>query len=161
MASGDPLRLVTQCRADKTFRQLPILLIGDDRDLLRLAKGLDLGATDYLIRPVDRNELLVRTGAQIRHKRLQHRLHQNYVRSLSITVTDELTGLYNRRYLLPCLDELIERVGRDRTSAAVLLLDIDHLKLINDTHGHIAGVSRPPRFPPGQAGGQDPSTSKP
>jgi PleD family two-component response regulator len=122
MASGDPLRLITQCRADKTFRQLLILLIADDSDLLRLAKGLDLGANDYLIRPVDRNELLFRTGTQIRRKRLQHRLHQSYVRSLAITLTDELTGLYNRRYLLPRLDELIERVGRDGTSAAVLLL---------------------------------------
>ncbi len=54
---SDALRLVTQCRANETFRQLPILLIADDRDLPRLAKGLDLGANDYLVRPVDRNEV--------------------------------------------------------------------------------------------------------
>jgi len=73
MARDDPLRLVTHCRVHPTFRQLPILLIADDTDLLRLAKGLDLGANDYLIRPVDRNELLVRTGTQIRRKRRQLR----------------------------------------------------------------------------------------
>ena len=76
------MRLVTQCRANETFRQLPILLIAEDRDLPRLAKGLDLGANDYLIRPVDRNELLARTATQVRRKRLQDRLQENYRRSL-------------------------------------------------------------------------------
>jgi two-component system, cell cycle response regulator len=137
--SGDPLRLVTQCRASEMFRQLPILLIAEESDLHRLAKGLDLGANDYLIRPVDRNELLARTGTQIRRKRLQDRLQENYRRSLSLALTDELTGLYNRRYLLAHLDELIERVNHDHISAAILLFDIDHFKQVNDTYGHAAG----------------------
>ena len=104
---GDPLRLVTQCRANEAFRQLPILLIAEDSELLRLAKGLDLGANDYLIRPVDRNELLARTVTQVRRKRLQDRLQASYRRSLSLALTDELTGLYNRRYLFAHLDELM------------------------------------------------------
>jgi two-component system, cell cycle response regulator len=136
---GDPLHLVTQCRANELFRQLPILLIAASRDLPRLAKGLDLGANDYLIRPVDRNELLARTNTQIRRKRLQDRLNDNYRRSLSLALTDELTGLYNRRYLLAHLDELIARVGRGGLDAAVLLFDIDHFKRVNDTYGHAAG----------------------
>jgi two-component system, cell cycle response regulator len=137
--SGDPLRLVTQCRASETFRQLPILLIAEETDLLRLAKGLDLGANDYLIRPVDRNELLARTSTQVRRKRLQDRLQQNYQRSLSLALTDELTGLYNRRYLFAHLDELVERVNRDGTSAAVLMFDIDDFRQVNNTYGHDAG----------------------
>src|SRR5271166_3742997 len=136
---GDPLRLVSQCRANEAFRQLPILLIAEDTDLPRLAKGLDLGANDYLIRPVDRNELLARTTTQVRRKRLQDRLQLNYRRSLSLALTDELTGLYNRRYLLAHLDETIERVNQDGIGAAVLLFDIDHFKKVNDTHGHAAG----------------------
>src|SRR5437870_8906602 len=137
--SGDPLRLVTQWRASEIFRQLPILLIAEESDLHRLAKGLDLGASDYLIRPVDRNELLARTGTQIRRKRLQDRLHENYQRSLSLALTDELTGLYNRRYLVAHLDELLDRVKHDRVNAAILLFDIDHFKQVNDTYGHAAG----------------------
>ena len=136
---GDALRLVTQCRANETFRQLPILLIADDRDLPRLAKGLDLGANDYLVRPVDRNELLARTATQVRRKRLQNRLEENYRRSLELALTDELTGLYHRRYLFVHLDELIGRVNQDGISAAVLLFDIDHFKQVNDTYGHAAG----------------------
>jgi two-component system cell cycle response regulator len=136
---SDALRLVTQCRANETFRQLPILLIADDRDLPRLAKGLDLGANDYLVRPVDRNELLARTATQVRRKRLQNRLEENYRRSLELALTDELTGLYHRRYLFVHLDELIGRVNQDGISAAVLLFDIDHFKQVNDTYGHAAG----------------------
>jgi two-component system, cell cycle response regulator len=136
---GDPLRLVSQCRGNEIFRQLPVLLIAAERDLPRLTKGLDLGANDYLIRPVDRNELLARTNTQIRRKRLQDRLNDNYQRSLSLALTDELTGLYNRRYLLAHLDELVARVSRDGLDAAVLLVDIDHFKQVNDTYGHAAG----------------------
>ncbi len=136
---GDPLRLVSQCRGNELFRQLPVLLIAAERDLPRLAKGLDLGANDYLIRPVDRNELLARANTQIRRKRLQDRLNENYQRSLSLALTDELTGLYNRRFLLAHLDELLVRVKHDGISAAVLLFDIDHFKLVNDTYGHAAG----------------------
>src|SRR5947208_3464435 len=136
---GDALRLVTQCRANETFRQLPILLIADNADLPRLAKGLDLGANDYLVRPVDRNELLARTATQVRRKRLQNRLEENYRRSLDLALTDELTGLYHRRYLFVHLDELIGRVNQDGISAAVLLFDIDHFKQVNDTYCHAAG----------------------
>jgi two-component system cell cycle response regulator len=139
VTSDEPLRLITQCRASEAYRQLPILLIGDDGDLRRLATGLELGANDYLVRPVDRNELLARTSTQVRRKRLQDRLQQNYQRSLSLALTDELTGLYNRRYLFAHLDELIERINQGGASAAVLLFDIDHFKRVNDTHGHAAG----------------------
>jgi two-component system cell cycle response regulator len=136
---SDALQLVSRCRASEAFRQLPILLIAEDRDLPRLAKGLDLFANDYLIRPVDRNELRARTATQIRRKRLQDRLEESYRRSLSLALTDELTGLYNRRYLFAHLDELIERVRQDGISAVVLLFDLDHFKHVNDTHGHAAG----------------------
>jgi two-component system cell cycle response regulator len=136
---SDVLRLVTQCRANETFRQLPILLIAEDRDLPRLAKGLDLGANDYLVRPLDRNELLARTATQVRRKRLQNRLEENYRRSLELALTDELTGLYHRRYLFVHLDELVERINKDGISAAVLLFDIDYFKTVNDTYGHAAG----------------------
>jgi two-component system, cell cycle response regulator len=138
--SCDPLRLVSQCRANEAFRHLPILLIAEDMDLIRVAKGLvDLGANDYLLRPVDRQELLARTGTQIRRKRLQDRLQQNYQRGLSLALTDPLTSLYVRRYGEAHLDELLERVNQEATSAAVLLFDVDHFKQVNDTYGHGAG----------------------
>jgi two-component system, cell cycle response regulator len=139
LPDGDPLRLVSQLRANESGRDLPILLMADDGELPRLAKGLDLGANDYLIRPVDRNELLARVRTQIRRKRLQERLRANYQRSLSLALTDELTGLYNRRYVFAHLNELLARMPENGTETAVMLFDIDHFKLVNDRHGHPAG----------------------
>jgi two-component system, cell cycle response regulator len=139
MPDGDPLRLVSQWRASEATRQVPILLIAGDVELPRLAKGLDLGATDYLIRPVDRNELLARTRTQIRRKRLQDRLRDNYHRSLSLALTDELTGLYNRRYVLAHLGELLARMSDGGNGIAVMMFDIDHFKQVNDRYGHAAG----------------------
>jgi two-component system, cell cycle response regulator len=136
---SDALRFVSQCRANEASRQLPILLISEDRDLPRLAKGLDLGANDYVTRPVDRNELQARTVTQILRKRLQDRLQKSYQRCIELALTDPLTGLYDRAYLDRHLDELIRRVQQDGITAAVLMFDIDHFKRVNDTHGHDAG----------------------
>src|SRR5712692_4890200 len=139
MPDGDPLRLVSQWRAKERSRQLPVLLMADDGELARLAKGLDLGANDYLIRPVDRNELLARVRTQLRRKRLQERLRSNYRRSLSLALTDELTGLYNRRYLFAHLNEVLGRMPDLAGETAVMLFDIDHFKQVNDRYGHPAG----------------------
>ena len=136
---SDALRFVSQCRANEAFRQLPILLISDDRDLPRLAKGLDLGANDYVTRPVERNELQARTVTQLVRKRLQDRLQESYQRCIELALTDPLTGLYDRAYLDRHLDELIRRVNQDGVTAALLMFDIDHFKRVNDTHGHDAG----------------------
>jgi two-component system cell cycle response regulator len=113
--------------------------MADDGELPRLAKGLDLGANDYLIRPVDRNELLARVRTQIRRKRLQDQLRQNYNRGLSLALTDDLTGLYNRRYVFAHLNELLARAPDDGGEIALMLFDIDHFKQVNDCHGHPAG----------------------
>jgi two-component system cell cycle response regulator len=140
LPGGDPLRLVSQWRAVEAFRQLPILLLADEGELPRLAKGLDLGANDYLIRPVDRNELVARVRSQVRRKRLQDRLRENYHRSLSLALTDELTGLYNRRYVVAHLEELMARVGNDgATETSLMMFDVDHFKAINDRFGHPGG----------------------
>jgi two-component system cell cycle response regulator len=141
MSDDDPLRLVSQWRANENFRQLPILLLADEGELPRLAKGLDLGANDYLIRPGDRNELLARVRSQVRRKRLQDRLHENYRRSLSLALTDELTGLYNRRYVVAHLEELLVRVANDGNAneTALMMFDVDHFKAVNDQFGHPGG----------------------
>ena len=132
MPDGDPLRLVSHWRATEAFRQLPILLLADESELPRLGKGLDLGANDYLLRPVDRNELVARVRSQVRRKRLQDRLRENYRRSLSLALTDELTGLYNRRYVFAHLEESMARIGHDgQPDIAVMMFDVDHFKAVN------------------------------
>jgi two-component system cell cycle response regulator len=135
----DALRLVAQLRGTEASRLVPILLAAEAEELPRLAKGLDLGANDYIVRPIDRNELTARVRTQVRRKRLQDRLQDNYQRSLALALTDSLTGLYNRRYLMAHLEGLMVRAADGAQGPAVLMVDIDFFKRVNDTHGHPAG----------------------
>src|SRR5512145_21886 len=109
LRSGDGLRICAQLRSHVATRNVPILVIVDEGDHERLAKALDLGVNDYLVRPIDRNELVARCRTQIRRKRFQERLRENYERNISLALTDSLTGLHNRRYLNMHLAALAER----------------------------------------------------
>ncbi|HUC62733.1 MAG TPA: PleD family two-component system response regulator [Alphaproteobacteria bacterium] len=139
LAGFDGLRLCSQFRSQEFTRQTPILLLIESEDTVRLAKGLELGINDYLVEPIDRNELLARSHSQIRRKRFQDSLRANFQRSMSLVLTDSLTGLYNRRYLEAHLGTLMQRVLRGGRPFALLVIDIDHFKQVNDVHGHAAG----------------------
>ena len=136
---GDVLRMVSQLRASDKTRQTPILMIGDGMQIDQLAKAMDLGVNDYVVKPFDRNELIARVRTQIRRRRFQDLLRRNYESSLSLALIDSLTGLYNRRYLLTYLQGLMNCDESQRRPLAVLLIDVDHFKPVNDTHGHAAG----------------------
>lgn len=135
----DGLRLCSYLRSQEETRQIPILLIVEDFDMPRLIKGLDIGVSDYLMKPVDPNELLARVRIQVRRRRYQDRLRANYERSLSLALTDSLTGLYNRRYSMRHLDGLMDRVRESGKSLSLLVCDVDNFKNANDSYGHAAG----------------------
>ena len=135
----DGLRLCSHLRSNERTRGTPIIMIGTEDDLPRIAHGLEIGAHDYVIRPVDRNELLARCRTQIRRRRFQDRLKSTYEISLSMALTDTLTGLYNRRYLEAHMQKLLQKNSEANKNLCVLYLDIDHFKRVNDTHGHKVG----------------------
>ncbi|MEI6984609.1 MAG: PleD family two-component system response regulator [Rhodospirillaceae bacterium] len=135
----DGLRLCSQLRSNERTRQVPILLMVDDGDMNRVAKGLELGANDYVIKPIDRNELHARVRTQVRRKRFQDRLRANYEQSLSLALIDSLTGVFNRRYVSAHLPRLLDRAADSNKAVSVLIFDIDHFKLVNDTYGHDIG----------------------
>jgi two-component system cell cycle response regulator len=128
------LRLASRLRAQNNTRDLPLLLLADTAQKTQVLRGFDLGANDHAFRPLDPNELRARARNQIRRKRYQERLRAELDRSLEMAVTDQLTGLRNRRYVRRHLDGLLRT-----EEAAVLLVDIDKFKSINDTHGHNVG----------------------
>ncbi|MCG5239783.1 PleD family two-component system response regulator [Azospirillum doebereinerae] len=139
LLNEDGLRLCSQLRSHERTRQVPILLMVDEGDLNHVAKGLELGANDYVIKPIDRNELLARARTQIRRKRYQERLRSNYEQSLSMALTDSLTGVFNRRYVNAHLPRLLERAIDSHKPVSVLMFDIDHFKVVNDSYGHAIG----------------------
>jgi len=135
----DPLRLCSQMRSAENTRHLPVLLVIEDNDTDRLAKGLEIGANDYIVRPFDRQELLARIRTQVRRHRYEKCLRENYRRSISMALTDALTGLYNRRYFDTHFETQIRHAAETGKSLALLMLDLDRFKAINDTHGHNVG----------------------
>lgn len=135
----DPFRLTSSIRNTEATRQTPILLIGEETDVPRVAKALELGVTDYILRPIDGNELIARAKTQIRRKRYQEKLRETVETSIALSMTDPLTGLYNRRYLDQHLESAIQRNRSANKPLSLIIIDIDHFKPVNDTHGHAAG----------------------
>jgi two-component system cell cycle response regulator len=135
----DGLRLCSQLRSLPEGRNVPILVLVSEGDRRKLTQALEMGVNDYLTRPVDRNELVARVRTQLRKKRYSDRLRQNVQLSLEMAITDQLTGLNNRRYMTRHLDTLIMNAEKSVRPLAFLILDIDHFKSVNDTYGHDIG----------------------
>jgi diguanylate cyclase (GGDEF)-like protein len=115
-----------------------ILLTGRDAREHVLA-GLEAGADEYLTKPVDEAELLARMKTARRVAELEQRLRAAEQAALRLSLTDALTGAYNRRYLMEQLPREVERARRYDQPVSVLMCDIDYFKRVNDRHGHAAG----------------------
>ncbi|MBY5552763.1 PleD family two-component system response regulator [Rhizobium leguminosarum] len=135
----DPLRLCSQLRSLERTRFLPILIITEQGADEMVVRALDLGVNDYIIRPVDPNELVARSLTQIRRKRYNDRLRASVKQTIELAVTDPLTSLYNRRYLDNHLNVLFNRSMARGRPLSVLITDIDRFKHVNDTYGHDGG----------------------
>jgi two-component system cell cycle response regulator len=135
----DGLRLCSQLRSLERMRSMPILAIAEPDNNARLVRGLEIGVNDYLVRPIDKNEMLARVRTQIKKKRYTERLRDNVQASIEMAITDALTSLYNRRYMETHLAALTEQAAQRGKPITVLILDIDFFKSINDGHGHDAG----------------------
>jgi len=135
----DGLRLCSQLRSLPEGRNVPILVLVSDGDRRKLTQALEMGVNDYLTRPVDKNELIARVRTQLRKKRYADKLRHNVQLSLEMAITDQLTGLHNRRYMARHLDNLIAGAHKSGKPIAFLIMDIDHFKAVNDTYGHDSG----------------------
>jgi two-component system cell cycle response regulator len=135
----DGLRVAAQLRSDEATRHLPILALVDPDQRGRMVKALEIGLNDILPRPIDPEELAARVRTQIKRKRYTDFLRNNLDHSLELAVTDQLTGLHNRRYMTGQLNALVARAVKGGDPVAALLIDIDHFKKINDNFGHDVG----------------------
>ncbi|HEY8255364.1 MAG TPA: PleD family two-component system response regulator [Rhizomicrobium sp.] len=139
MRGFDGLRLCSQLRSLPEGRHVPILVVVSDGDRRKLTQALEMGVNDYLTRPVDKNELVARVRTQLRKKRYADRLRHNVQLSLEMAITDQLTGLHNRRYMARHLDTLLEGAQKNGRPLAFVIMDIDFFKQVNDTYGHDIG----------------------
>ena len=139
MSTFDPLRLCAQMRSLESSRLLPILALADEADDGKILRALDLGVNDYVRLPVDRNELLARMKTQVMRKRYTDALRDSIQHTMELAIMDGLTKLYNRRYMTTHLNSLLASARDKEKPLSILLMDIDHFKSVNDTHGHDAG----------------------
>jgi two-component system cell cycle response regulator len=139
LEAGDGLRLCSHIKAIDRLRHTPVLLITDADETSQVTRALEIGVNDYIIRPIDANELRARVRTQLRRKRYQERLRNMVSSAVELAITDPLTGLSNRRYLDAHLRSAVERAKETSKPVCVLIFDIDHFKEVNDTHGHDAG----------------------
>lgn len=139
LTGTDGLRLVSQVRSLDRIRHLPILTITEPGEDSRLLRGLEMGVNDYLVRPIDKNEMLARVRTQIKRKRYSDQLRNRLEESVELALTDSLTGLYNRRYMEGHLNTLVEEAVQRGKPLSMLVTDIDYFKAVNDSHGHDAG----------------------
>jgi two-component system cell cycle response regulator len=136
LASGDPLRLASRLRTTPATQDVPVLMIAEQDQRSAIVRGFDLGASDWVTRPLDENELRVRARNQLRRRIYQDHLRSDLDQVLTLAAIDPLTGLYNRRYLERYLDTVADPAPKH---VAAMILDLDDFKSINDRFGHEAG----------------------
>jgi len=135
----DGLRLASHFKGQEETRHVPVLMLVDEDDTRIMTKGLELGVNDYIILPVDYNEMSARVKTQIRRKKYQDALKSNYQQTISRAITDGLTGLYNRHYLDVHLENMVRQSLLNNKTLSLMIMDMDHFKSVNDNYGHDVG----------------------
>lgn len=138
MPGMDGLELCRRTRAQAGPHQYILLVTARDRTL-DVVRGLDAGADDYLTKPFDKAELHARLRVGRRMITLQRELLRAQEELRFQATHDPLTGLWNRAALLDRMGVELERTRRTQSPLGILMLDVDHFKRVNDTHGHLVG----------------------
>jgi two-component system cell cycle response regulator len=139
MGTDATLRLVARLSRKSEPRAMQLLVAVNGTDSELGLKALELGADNLLTLPFSAKESAARITLLLRRKSEINHLHTNLRNGLRSAMTDPLTGLYNRRYALPKLDQYMRDVRLHQRPAAILMADLDHFKWVNDTYGHQAG----------------------
>lgn len=141
MPKLDGLELCSRLRAATDRRYTYVLLLTSKNERQDVITGLDSGADDYLTKPAEMGELDARLRVGKRIVGLQDELLRAYEEKRFEASHDSLTTLWNRKAILELLSNQFARTCRDGTSLAVMIIDVDHFKNINDAHGHVVGDS--------------------
>ena len=139
MPGLDGEKLLRVKAATPGCENLPFLFLTASADVERRARLLEMGACDAIVKPFHPAELIARLSMHLNVKRLQDELRVKNSTLARLSTVDELTGLRTRRYACELLSVELLRARRYDTPLAVLMADLDHFKLVNDRHGHLAG----------------------
>lgn len=135
----DGLELCRMIRGRNKDSYIYTILLSSKNKPEDLVKGLDAGADDYITKPFNTHELQVRIRTGERIIQLQNDLLETRELLQQAAITDTLTGLFNRRALYQHVQQELIRSRRSESPFGLIMIDIDHFKLINDSYGHIVG----------------------
>jgi len=136
---GDGLSVISDIRSNGSTRKSAIVISHESEDIRSAALALDMGANDIVAEDAKFDEIRLRLNIQLRRKLTADRLRNVMDQGLKLAAVDPLTGVYNRRFAQTHISKLIENSSSKGESFALLMLDIDHFKAINDTYGHTSG----------------------
>lgn len=131
--------LLRRLQLNDELCDIPVVILTSDNNTQKKIELLELGASDYIVLPFDNGELVARVKVQLKMKTMQDNLKRSNRLLLNLSSTDSLTRLFNRRKLMQTLGKEFQRHSRSQDTLTLLMLDIDHFKLINDTFGHLNG----------------------
>lgn len=129
----------SRLKENESTRNIQVLMMTCLDDLSSKLKGIDSGADDYLIKPLNSQELEVRVKALIKKKDYLDKLSTKFENALNAAITDKLTGLYNHTYFKHYLGLEMKRSQRQDQQLALIMIDVDNFKKFNDIYGHMAG----------------------
>ena len=139
MPEIDGPKLCRMIREKNSEHYIFIILITSRDAKSDIVSGLESGADDYLTKPIHPAELIARIKTCVRILQLEQSLKKANQEIRLLSITDPLTGTYNRGYLPERFEQELQRARRYRHQFSILLVDIDHFKLVNDNFGHQSG----------------------
>ena len=139
MPGMDGFKFLAMVNAREDLQDIPILLLTSHEAMETKVKGLEQGASDYLTKPFSTEELLARVKVHLKIKALQDDLRANNQLLQKLAQTDPLTELHNRRHMMETLEAEFDRSSRIGSPFALLMVDLDHFKQVNDSYGHQLG----------------------
>lgn len=137
--SFDPLKVCSHFRMTQMTRPISIIVASESMDHELASRALAFGASDVIQMPIEPQELIARVRTQARRTRYIEIMRRRVDRGLELSVIDQLTGLYNRRYMMSQMHQLMKRALVGNEPLSVVALDVDHFKVVNDTYGHAVG----------------------
>jgi two-component system cell cycle response regulator len=135
----DGFMVCRRIKQSQETRDIQVVLITCLDDMESRIKGVEIGADDFLVKPLESRELVARSRTLIKKKGYIDQLHEHCERAISSAIMDGLTGLYNNAYFKQFLELEIKRCLREKHPLSLLMMDIDEFKTINDTVGHYKG----------------------
>ena len=139
MPQLDGHQVLAIVKEDPELRDIPVVFLTARAKTDDVVEALRQGAHDYLRKPFEPSELIARVRAALRLKAVQDELRRRNAELERVSRTDPLTGIHNRRHMDELLHKLLSAARRHEQSVAVVMIDIDHFKQVNDSTGHAAG----------------------